>query len=185
MFDAVRRISRVVSVPVTMDAEGGYGLSGEELAARFASVGAVGCNFEDTDHQNGGITDVAKQADRIAALRDAAPELVINARVDVFLYAQDQASVLDEAVSRAKAYRAAGADCVYPIMAKTTEALRTLVDAVGPVSINLLPGGPTVDELAGVGICRISLATGLWRLTNRFTRHTLRALAAGISPYDD
>ncbi|GAB3882210.1 hypothetical protein GCM10029964_039610 [Kibdelosporangium lantanae] len=96
MFDAVRRITRVVSVPVTMDAEGGYGMSGSELAERLADAGAVGCNFEDTDHAGGGIVDVSRQADRVAELRAAAPDLVINARVDVFLYAPDQKSVLDE-----------------------------------------------------------------------------------------
>jgi 2-methylisocitrate lyase-like PEP mutase family enzyme len=185
MFDAVRRITRVVSVPVTVDAEGGYGLSGAELAERLADAGAVGCNFEDTDHVRGGIVDVSRQADRVAELRAAAPDLVINARVDVFLYAPDQKSVLDDGIERARAYRAAGADCVYPIMAGSTDVLTAFVAEAGSVSVNLLPTGPTVADLTAAGLARISLATGLWRLTQRFTRHTLRALAAGISPYED
>jgi len=149
-----------------------------------ADAGAVGCNFEDTDHTGGGIVDVARQADRIAELRAASPDLVINARVDVFLYARDQASVVDEAVD-GRRRTGGGRGLRLPDHGEVTETLKTLVDAVGPVSVNLLPTGPTMDELAGVGIARISLATGLWRLTQRFTRHTLRALAAGISPYED
>ncbi|GAB3882214.1 hypothetical protein GCM10029964_039620 [Kibdelosporangium lantanae] len=70
-------------------------------------------------------------------------------------------------------------------MANSTEVLSTFVTEVGSVSVNLLPAGPTVAELTSVNVARISLATGLWRLTQRFTRQTLRALAAGISPYED
>jgi 2-methylisocitrate lyase-like PEP mutase family enzyme len=75
MFAAARRITRVVSVPVTVDAEGGYGLPADELAGRLAEAGAAGCNIEDTDHTGGGFHPIAEQAGRLAALRAAAPDL--------------------------------------------------------------------------------------------------------------
>ena len=50
MLAAAGRICRAVSVPVTVDAEAGYGLPPDELAARLAAAGAAGCNVEDTDH---------------------------------------------------------------------------------------------------------------------------------------
>jgi 2-methylisocitrate lyase-like PEP mutase family enzyme len=186
MFEAVRRITRVVSVPVTVDAEGGYGLPAAELAGRLADIGAVGCNIEDTDHAGGGLVEISRQADKLAALRAAAgPDLVINARVDVFLHAQDHEAVLAEGLERARAYRAAGADCVYPILLGSTDLLKAMVDAVGPVNATLLPNGPSLSTLEGAGVARISLATGLWRLAQQSTRRTLRHLAAGISPYED
>lgn len=42
MFAAVARIVRSVSVPVTADLEGGYGLSAAELVERVWESGAVG-----------------------------------------------------------------------------------------------------------------------------------------------
>jgi 2-methylisocitrate lyase-like PEP mutase family enzyme len=185
MFAAAARIARAVDVPVTVDAEAGYGLAPAELAGRLRDAGAVGCNVEDTDHAAGGLTDPARQAERIGALRAADPDLVINARVDVFLKAADQRAVLDEAIRRAKAYLAAGADCVYPILIRDTEVLAGFVDAVRPaaVNVNYLPGGPDLESLAGFGVARISLGTGLWRITRSFVAESLRQLAAGVAPY--
>src|SRR3981081_1960959 len=50
MLDMVRRIARVVKVPVTADAEAGYGSTAEaaaETARGVALAGAVGMNLED------------------------------------------------------------------------------------------------------------------------------------------
>ncbi|GAB1515957.1 isocitrate lyase/PEP mutase family protein [Actinophytocola sp. KF-1] len=176
MFAAATRIARAVDVPVTVDAESGYGLPAAEFAERLAETGAVGCNLEDTDHAAGGLVPVTRQAEYLAAVRAAAPELVINARVDVFLGATDQEAVFDEAVERARAYVAAGADCVYPILVRAG-LLPAFADAVGaPVNVTLLPG-TTIAELASAGAARISLAAGLWRLV----RTTLRERLANLT----
>jgi 2-methylisocitrate lyase-like PEP mutase family enzyme len=185
MFAAAARIARAVQVPVTVDAEAGYGLAPAELAGRLRDAGAVGCNLEDTDHAAGGLADPARQAERIGALRAADPDLVINARVDVFLTAADQHAVLDEGIRRAQAYLAAGADCVYPILIRETDVLAGFVDAVRPaaVNVNYLPGGPDLASLGGFGVARISLGTGLWRITRSFVAESLRRLASGVAPY--
>jgi 2-methylisocitrate lyase-like PEP mutase family enzyme len=176
MFAAVARISRAVDVPVTVDAESGYGLPAGELVARLREAGAVGCNLEDTDHAGGGLVPAAEQADRLAAVRAADPDLVINARVDVFMAGRDEQAVLADAIERALAYLAAGADCVYPILARSPEVLRSFVDAVaGPVNAALMPG-LTVSTLAGAGIARVSLGPGLWRRTQGMLRETLTEL---------
>lgn len=185
MFAAAARIARAVDVPVTVDVESGYGLAPAELAARLAGAGAVGCNLEDTDHAGGGLADPARHAKRIAALRAADPDLVINARVDVFLHAEDQQAVLKEGIARAQAYLAAGADCVYPILVRDTGVLAAFVDAVRPAAVNALylPGGPGLDELAGLGVARISLGAGLFRYTQSVVEKALRGLAEGVAPY--
>src|SRR5215813_2394420 len=126
MLAAAARIVRGVDVPVTVDAEAGYGLEPAELVARLRAVGASGCNLEDTDHAAGTLRDPGRHAEWLAAVRQAASAegypLVINARVDVFLVPffagagpGTQREHLPEAVHRAKAYLEAGADCVYPI----------------------------------------------------------------------
>ncbi|AXB44595.1 isocitrate lyase/PEP mutase family protein [Amycolatopsis albispora] len=165
MFAAAARITRVVDVPVTVDAESGYGLAAAELAGRLREIGAVGCNLEDTEPGRG-VRPVEEQAELLGAVREAAGDgLVINARVDVFLGAEDEKAVLDDAVERARKYLAAGADCVYPIHVRSAEVLRAFVAAVSPAAVNatLFPGGPQRAELAELGVARISLGAGLWR----------------------
>jgi 2-methylisocitrate lyase-like PEP mutase family enzyme len=179
MFAAAARIARAVSVPVTVDAESGYGLPAGELVSRLLETGAVGCNLEDTDHSAGGVRPVAEQADRLAAVRDAAgPALVVNARIDVFLRADDPRAVLPEAVERARAYLAAGADCVYPILLGDADVLAEFVKAVGPAAVNgnPRPGGPGIRQLATLGVARVSLGAGVWRATRGFLETYLAEL---------
>ncbi|WP_410659866.1 isocitrate lyase/phosphoenolpyruvate mutase family protein [Amycolatopsis sp. lyj-112] len=186
MFAAAARIARAVSVPVTVDVEAGYGLEAGELAERLAEAGAVGCNYEDTDHVAGGLRPLEAQAERVAELRKAAGDaLVINARVDVFLGATDQWAVLEDAVARGKAYLEAGADCVYPIMVKSQDVLGDYVKAVAPGAVNVapLPGGHDLSALAALGVARISLGTGLWKSVRDDIEAKLAGLAAGKLPY--
>lgn len=185
MFAAAARIAAAVSVPVTVDVEAGYDLPAAELAGRLAEAGAVGCNVEDTDHGTGELVAASKQAERVAELRAADPDLVINARVDVFLGAADQRAVLDDGIERARAYLAAGADCVYPILVRETGVLTAFVEAVRPAAVNALylPAGPDLDTLGTLGVARISLGAGLWRHTQEFLAKSLRRLASGVAPY--
>ena len=44
MFAAAGRVARAVPVPVTVDAEAGYGMEPRELVGRLLEIGAVGCN---------------------------------------------------------------------------------------------------------------------------------------------
>ncbi|MFH8593921.1 isocitrate lyase/phosphoenolpyruvate mutase family protein [Streptomyces rimosus] len=168
MFAAVARIVRAVEVPVTADLEAGYGLPAKELVERIAATGAVGCNIEDSDHHSGALTDAGRQADRLAEIRAAAGDaLVINARIDVFLPGRcgsgdtDLAVQVEEAVRRGLRYAAAGADCVYPILAPP-HVLRELADRIGlPVNALAVPGGPPPRELGAAGASRVTFGGGL------------------------
>lgn len=180
MFAAAARVARAVDVPVTVDAEAGYGLAPDELVARLLDAGVVGCNLEDTDHGGGGVRPVGEQAEYLARVRAAAGDaLVVNARVDVFLHAgDDQESVLAEGMARARAYVEAGADCVYPILLRSAELLTTFVAEAGaPVNAMKVPE-LTISDLAATGVARISLAAGLWRQTTTMLRDTLTRLRA-------
>src|SRR6185312_1192451 len=85
MLAAATRIARGVEVPVTVDAEAGYGMQAAELVAALRSAGAAGCNLEDTDHAADELRDPDRQAEWLGAVRQAASEdgygLVLNARV--------------------------------------------------------------------------------------------------------
>jgi 2-methylisocitrate lyase-like PEP mutase family enzyme len=187
MFAAVARIARAVEVPVTADIERGYRLPAEEIAARLVAAGAVGCNLEDTDARTGALVPAEEQAQLLAAVRKAAPELVINARVDVFLHgSESREERIEAAVRRGRAYADAGADCVYPLVVDGLDiaAARRLVDGIGaPVNLAFLPGGPSLAELAEAGVARISFGPGLFRILQGHLEAALRTITAGGSPY--
>src|ERR1041385_1311854 len=89
MLAAAARIARGVDVPVTVDAEAGYGMEPAALVAALRDAGAAGCNLEDTDHATETRRDPGGHAEWLRAVRQAAEAegypLVLNARVDVFL----------------------------------------------------------------------------------------------------
>ena len=184
MFAAAARIAKAVGIPVTVDAESGYGLSGAELAGRLLDAGAVGCNFEDTDHTTGAVRPVAEQVERIAALREAAGDaLVINARVDSFR-GVDAKDALADGIARAKAYLDAGADCVYPIHLGAPDLIAEFVREVGgAVNSAAWPGGPGLAGLAELGVARISLGGGLRQYARKQLGATLAGVAEGKLPY--
>lgn len=178
-LDVIARISFAVGVPVTADFESGYGLPPEEVVERLVAAGASGCNLEDTDHRNPGtLVDASAQAERLAAVRAAAGDrLVINARVDTFLHQLPNA--LDEAIERGRRYLAAGADCIYPIVARDESDIAALVDALGVVNVILRPGMPSVARLAELGVARISTAAGLHRIMTSQVGAVVTALRDG------
>jgi 2-methylisocitrate lyase-like PEP mutase family enzyme len=161
MFAAVARIARAAGVPVTVDAEAGYGLEPHQLVARLLEAGAAGCNLEDTDHRTGGLVDAAAQADRLAGVRAAADAagvpLVLNARIDVFPAAAGipEAKRPAEAIRRGRLYREAGADCVYPIGAPGDDLGRLVAAVPGPVNGNTSPA-LDLAGLAALGVARVS-----------------------------
>jgi 2-methylisocitrate lyase-like PEP mutase family enzyme len=168
MLAAAGRIAGGVEVPVTVDAEAGYGMDPAELVAALRTVGAAGCNLEDSDYAAGSLRDPDQHAEWLGAVRQAATEdgypLVINARIDVFLHpflagagpgTQDE--LVPEALRRANAYLEAGADCVFPITLWERDALRSFTSEVrGPVNVVRLPQAPSLAELAELGVARLS-----------------------------
>jgi 2-methylisocitrate lyase-like PEP mutase family enzyme len=167
-FAAVRTIVQQVSVPVTADLEGGYGLSAQELIDRLLFAGAVGCNIEDTDHATGNrLQSVSAHAAYLADIRAAATaagvHVVINARIDTIIQHpnRDAAATLAETVRRARFYIDAGADCVYPIGLTDPTIVKQLAEVLAfPVNVN--PSGP-LTALAAAGAARISTGAGTYR----------------------
>jgi 2-methylisocitrate lyase-like PEP mutase family enzyme len=166
MFAAAARMVRAVNVPVTVDAESGYGLPARELAARLIDIGAKGCNLEDTDHRNGGLVDAGKQAERLAGFKAAAgQDFVLNARVDTFLRGTGNAEAdYADALTRAKRYVEAGADCIFPIFIADSGQLKEFISELAPTPVNVLyrPGTADMDAIIAAGAARISLGGGLF-----------------------
>lgn len=173
MFVAVARIAAGVNVPVTADVEAGYGSTPEDAARTARAVieaGAVGMNFEDaTGEPAKPLFDLSLQLERIGAIGETSRKLgvplVLNARTDVYLaQVGDPAGRYDETVRRLSSYRDAGADCVFVPGVRDPETIRCIVRDLGcPVNILAVSGGPSVPELAGMGVRRVSLGSGPMR----------------------
>jgi 2-methylisocitrate lyase-like PEP mutase family enzyme len=191
MLAAAARISRAVEVPVTVDAEAGYGMSPADLIAALRGAGAAGCNLEDTDHATGEPRDPARHAEWLGGVREAAAAadypLVINARIDVFLAGlvsgskEGQERLLGNGLRRAEAYLAAGVDCVFPIGLWEAEPLAEFVsNAGGPVNVLAIPPAPSLAELADLGVARVSWGTLLHReAVERFAERLATLAPAG------
>jgi 2-methylisocitrate lyase-like PEP mutase family enzyme len=198
MLAAVARIAAAVDVPVTADLEAGYGLPADTLVHGLLAAGAVGVNLEDSDHgRPGELVDADRHADRLAAVkaagRAAGVDIVLNARVDVHLRRHGRADRrLETALARARLYRDAGADCVFPIMVSDDRAIAAFVDAAQVVNVLLHAGAPTPSRLAELGVARLTFGSGLAGIAleaaaahlQRWTAHEAPRLSggAGASP---
>jgi 2-methylisocitrate lyase-like PEP mutase family enzyme len=170
MLAAVARIASKVSIPLTADLEAGYGERVEDAAASARGAieaGAVGLNLEDsTGDARRPLTDIRLQVEKIQAVRETAAEagvpLVINARTDVYLaQVGEPEGRYPQAVMRLRAFREAGADCLFvPDLADRSTIARLVGELACPVNILAGPASPSIPELEQLGVARVSL--GSW-----------------------
>jgi 2-methylisocitrate lyase-like PEP mutase family enzyme len=163
-IDLVARIAKAVEVPVTADIESGFGKDAAEVgetARAISEAGASGVNIE--DGHEGSLRDVREQKDRLAAAREAAPDLFINARTDVYLRGVgDPADRVQLAVDRARAYLEAGASGIFVPGVTDLDTVKRLADGIdAPLNVLAGPGAPSVAELAEAGAARISVGVAL------------------------
>jgi 2-methylisocitrate lyase-like PEP mutase family enzyme len=191
--DAVARIADAVDLPVTADIEGGYGSDPGAVAVTVAAMigaGAVGINLEDSGAPGGGLFDSMAQAARIRAARAAAtdaglPELVINARTDVFLFEiGEPEGRLDDVLARAAAYAEAGADSLFVPGLLDLGTIAILTSTVSlPVNVMAGPGAPDVATLRAAGVRRVSLGQAITQAAYTLAR-TAAAEALTAGTYD-
>ena len=203
-FDAaIRRIARVLSVPLSADVVGGFGDTPEGVARSVRAVvraGAVGINIEDFVHSTKKLLPVGKQKAKLMELVRLREELkvpfVINARTDALRYAPgNDDEKMEEAIRRAEAYRDLGADCVYPMgLIDATSISRFVLALDFPTNVMVRKGLPTVPELKRLGVARVSFgptasyaAMGLLRRASREVREegTFDSLIEGAITFDE
>ncbi len=167
----VDRIADAVSLPVTVDFEGGYAVEPVELEENIEhllATGVIGINFEDRVVGGDGLHPIAEQVERIAALRRGAEAfgvpLFINARTDLFLREKDASrhgKKLAEAKERGAAYAEAGGSGFFAPGLKSPDGIAELARDVSlPLNIMMKPGAPEVSELASLGVARVSWGPG-------------------------
>ncbi len=157
------RISAAVDIPVTADFVNGFADAPEAVAAGVAAAsetGLAGCSIEDfTGDESAPIYPQALALERVAAAVSAAHEgprkLVLTARAEGYLHGRPE---LAEIIARLQAFQQAGADVLYAPGLTSAADIRALVTSVDrPVNVLLMPGGPSVGELAELGVRRVSV----------------------------
>ena len=167
MLDMVARITRAVRVPVTADLEAGYGDSGRTVTAAL-EAGAVGMNLEDGTEE-GTLLPIAEHVEQVRAARAAAAlhgvPFVINARTDVYLLGiGEPRGRFAQALERARAYLAAGADCIFVPGVRDADTIGALARAIdGPLNVLAGPGTPPVATLEKLGVARVSAGSAPMR----------------------
>jgi 2-methylisocitrate lyase-like PEP mutase family enzyme len=185
MIEAVARIARAVTVPVSADFEHAYAETPDAVAdnvLRVIAAGAVGINLEDYVPGAADLEPLTLQLDKLHAIVKASAKagvrVVINARTDVFLRALGPPeSRLGVAIERGKAFLAAGADCVFVPGVRDRETIAAIVSGIGgPVNILAVEGTPPVAELEALGVARVSVGSGPMRATMALVREVAREL---------
>jgi methylisocitrate lyase len=154
---AARQIVRVTRIPLIVDADTGFGsaLMVMRTVRELEGARCAAIQIEDQvdpkrcGHLDGTqVVPVEVMAEKVAAARAAAQQLVVIARTDA-----RSASGLDEAIRRGNAYREAGADVIFPEALETDEEFATYAREVpGPLLANMTEYGKspllTVARLA-------------------------------------
>lgn len=178
---SVRRIAKVLSIPLSVDLVSGFGKNTEQVAASVAEVieaGAVGINIEDFDHEKNELFNPEKQGEKISAIKNQAETMgipiVINSRTDaVSSGKEDMESNLECAITRSEIYIEAGADCVYPMGVKDYDSIAHFIKSVRfPINIMADKELPEIKILKQLGVTRLSFGPAasyaamglLWRI---------------------
>jgi 2-methylisocitrate lyase-like PEP mutase family enzyme len=154
-------IVSAVAVPVSADLENGYADDPAAVAstvAAAAAAGLAGCSIEDYGPDDDSIYQFGLAVDRVAAAASAAHDgagLVLTARAENYLHGRPD---LDDTIARLQAFGEAGADVLYAPGLRAADDIHRVVATVDrPVNVLILPGGPTVAELAAAGVARVSV----------------------------
>jgi 2-methylisocitrate lyase-like PEP mutase family enzyme len=185
----VAALTAAVEVPLNVDAERGYAPDAAGVARTvelLAEAGASGVSIEDYDPETAAIPPVEAAAERIAAAAAVCDKhgIVLTGRAENHLYG---AGDLDDTIARLRAYRAAGATCVYaPGLTDLADITRVVAETGAPVNVLALRNGPTVPELAGAGVRRVSTGGGLaWAAYGALVRAAEELRDAGTTTYLD
>ena len=174
LLDHLRSLAAAIDLPFNADFEGGFAVEPEDVAANVrlaVDTGVAGLSIEDrVVGGDPGLLELGLAAERMRAARAAidqdASGVILVGRCEAYLVGQPN---LAATIARLEAYAEAGADCLYAPGPRTGDEIAAIVKALAPLPVNVLlrEPGPTVAELADLGVRRVStggaLAFTAWR----------------------
>lgn len=186
LVHVVEAISRVITVPLSVDSEGGYSNTAKEVGENIAAIaraGAVGINLEDG---TGPVDLMCAKIDAIkGAVAKAGLDIFINARIDVLLKKlAPPENAIEETLSRAKRYREAGADGIFVPRISKLDEIKLVSSSIGGLPLNAMAtsGLAGASELRAAGARRLSAGASVSRVAISAARHATEAfLKDGLS----
>ncbi len=162
-----RAMAGAVDIPVSADFENGFAHEPAAVAdtvAKAVATGISGLSIEDFTGDHGDpLYEPALAAARIEAAADAAhagsAHTVLTGRAEGAIRGRPD---LGDIITRLQSFEAHGADVLFaPGLTDLGEITNVVRNVDRPVNILLRPGGPTVAELASVGVKRVSVGGSL------------------------
>jgi 2-methylisocitrate lyase-like PEP mutase family enzyme len=156
-------IVAATELPVSADLENCYADNAAGVARTVAlavEAGLAGCSLEDSNgDENDPIYHIGEATERVAAAANAAHSgpvhLVLTARAENYLHGRPD---LTDTIVRLQAYQAAGADVLYaPGLTSLADIRQVVRELDRPVNVLAFSGAPSVGELAGAGVSRVSV----------------------------
>ncbi|MEM6321667.1 MAG: isocitrate lyase/phosphoenolpyruvate mutase family protein [Bacteroidota bacterium] len=177
----VERITKSVTIPLSVDLEAGYSQKPNEVADhidQLIQLGVKGVNLEDStvDKGNRQILDVEVFTDRLYKICDLLQRrhisVFMNVRTDTFLL-----GLLDPVLStlkRGKQYKNAGADGLFVPCIKTQKDIEAVVQGVSlPLNVMCVPKLPDFATLQQLGVKRISMGNFVCNKMNEILKKEL------------
>ncbi len=173
LLQLTKRVTEVVRIPISVDMEGGYSRTIEgiiENINKLHDVGTAGINLEDTI---AGATRQFQSASAFGKILSAVADhisrnnlqLFLNVRTDGFLLGMPDA--LTETLARIEVYESSGADGIFvPCITKRNDIKEVMKATKLPVNVMCMPDLPDFDELASLGVKRISMGPFLFNKAN-------------------
>jgi 2-methylisocitrate lyase-like PEP mutase family enzyme len=165
----VEKISKSVTLPLSVDIEFGYGNTAIVIANNIISLekmGVVGINIEDSFFENGErkLKDSLQFSQLLQEVKYILTQqgisIFINARCDAFLLNLPKAQLV--ATERIKSYEQSGADGLFlPCITKESEIATIVSQTKLPLNVMCMPELPNFETLEKLGVKRISMGNFL------------------------
>lgn len=180
----VERISKSISLPVSVDVEFGYGNTATEIAHNIIALeklGIVGINIEDSFFENG--ERKLKDSLRFSQLLQEVKSLLTQQEISIFINVRCDAfllniqNVLQVALERIAMYEQAGADGIFlPCITQESDIAQIISQIKTPLNVMCIPELPNFETLETLGVKRISMGNFL----NHYTYTSLENMTAKI-----
>ncbi|MEM9277714.1 MAG: isocitrate lyase/phosphoenolpyruvate mutase family protein [Pseudomonadota bacterium] len=169
-----KELVEATPLPVSGDLENGYGHAPDDVVRTIndaAAAGLAGCCIEDTrlpDEEPYAFANAVERVEAgVEAARSLGDDFVLTIRADGWMNRQYDFA---EAMRRAKAFEAAGADVIYVPLLKDISMVEEVCREIR-VPVNVLCAGRltanTMQDFANAGVARISLGSMLSRVTHK------------------
>ncbi|AZA93445.1 Carboxyvinyl-carboxyphosphonate phosphorylmutase [Chryseobacterium nakagawai] len=163
-FYMIKRIKKSVSIPLSVDLEGGYGSSPEMIASniiKLLDIGIVGINLEDSCITDGVRLLLNRDVffERLSIilsiLKERRREVFINIRTDPFLLGIENA--LKETLQRIALFEKLNVDGIFIPGMTNEEDIKTVVEVTSlPINVMSLPDLPDFETLKALGVKRMT-----------------------------